>query len=254
VFGLDTTEAGQCFTLQNAIFKALRCYLANERVPDNIICTMTVLDEFESAYWVAYNMMIERSFQDAIDLLDTFLVKLDQKCSKQSFLKTDLKLRCLLLLAELHTFCKSPAIAISHLSSALEAAGTSHSDVYTTLCLTNIAAIQLDIGLKNISVVTISKEIRATIRTGNPWVKVRMSVVKAKIDMAVEEKISTKKKGELLMKLVEADEFYTKLKNNYRLQEIQELKTNLLKRCASQLEEEGDGKRPAKLSLDKSYV
>ncbi|XP_035704573.1 uncharacterized protein LOC110844850 isoform X2 [Folsomia candida] len=142
IFGFDASPAGQNFILQYAIFEAIRSYLSYEPVSSNVIATIISIDEIEGVYWKGYNLMIRNNWRDANKLFTKFLVHLDDKEQSKSYMRTDLKLRCLLLLAELECLCRNPAGSVTYLSDALDIAATIHSDVYTTLCLYNSAAVQ----------------------------------------------------------------------------------------------------------------
>ncbi len=153
IFEFDGSPAGQNFVMQYAIFQAVKSYLAYEPISNHVIAIISSFDEIEGVYWRGYNLMITNNFKESDNLFCKFLIdyfddkknnnRKTQQPDNKGYMRNDLKLRCLLLLAELECLCENPSGAITYLSDALEVATTIHSDVYITLCLYNAAAIQV---------------------------------------------------------------------------------------------------------------
>lgn len=88
--------------------------------------------------------------------------------------------------------------------------------------------LQCEMGLATAASKTIHKEMRSAIRSSNPWLNARLSVITVRINVRLQETISKLCENQLMEKLKSAEELYEKWDNNYRLKEIYNVKAELL--------------------------
>jgi hypothetical protein len=51
IFESDVSPAGELFSLQYAIFSAMKCYLGCKMLTSDLISTLAAFDKIEAAYW-----------------------------------------------------------------------------------------------------------------------------------------------------------------------------------------------------------
>ncbi|ODN02139.1 Anaphase-promoting complex subunit 5 [Orchesella cincta] len=217
LFGYDASAVGQMFCLRHATFKAFYAYLGYKPVPDSVIATLHSYNKIEGFYWQAYSRMVGNEWEQASNLL-TSLSKL-LKEGEISCENNDMKIRCLLLMAELQCLSGAPASALGYIYEALEIAYSFSADHHVTLCLSHIASIQCELGLATAASKTIHKEMRSVVRSSNPW---------SKISLRLHETIPKLCEQQLMKKLTASEELYKKWNNAYRLKEVYHLKAELL--------------------------
>ncbi|CAG7827061.1 unnamed protein product [Allacma fusca] len=227
IFGLDSSAAGQLFGRQHGLFKALFSFLGHKPVPDEVVLCIAAYDDDEELFWRAYNKMIQNHFEEA----EILLWRLQEKHFGKSSSKRELKLRCLLLQAELKGLSGKPTTALKHLFEALELASSVYSDHYISLCLTDIASIQCDLGLVKTASRTIFQELRSTSRSSCPIVTAKLNLVTMKLRLACAAPISLNNQKYYLILLEESRKIFQRWDNSYRLSQVSYLKEKLQERC-----------------------
>lgn len=237
LFGHDASSVGQLFHLRHAVFQAFHCQLGYHPVDDSTLATLYSFSKVEGCYWLAYTKMILNEWEESsnlLNILSSYLMDEETSCENN-----DMKIRCLLLMAELQCLSGAPAAALGYIYEALDIAYSFCADHWITLCLSHIASIQCSMGLPGQASKTIHKEMRSAIRSSNPWLNARLNVVIVRISVRMQQSIGKLAEGQLLKKLNFSEEMYGKWRNGYRLKEVYCLKAELMDKT-EEMERDGE--------------